>query len=875
MDQIIHFKANTELFLNRSEAILALKNIIFSQGEPVIAIYGSTPQNAKIILAIGKRNGAGEGAFEIVSTGEDMTETLGIINSLKNDFTSHIEKRAESDSIGHVITGGDIVFKGGIGTVNAAGKVKNKLKFTGGNTLNTSFIDFDGSREVTIEIPRPSSEPAKPLGSNTSGSSNEWARADHTHEAPRSITGSAGSANKLSSKKSITLTGAVTGNIVTDFSGDVTLNTNKNHNHSISEVEGLQENLNTLERTKAPISSPKFTGTPTAPTPAAGTNTDQLATTAFVIKEIGEKIEAAIALKFKGTLGTGGTITSLPSRHITGDVYVATKGAPRISGKRLEPGDLVICTKDSSTANDSDWAVVQTNIDGAVSGPENVISGNIATFNGTTGKIISDSGKSLNDFVNNSISITAGPGLEGGGDLRENRTISHAPQPKTGNNVSSNGSGSFITDLKVDSFGHIVEATKGDLTGTYSAPSGEYISSITLTGNTLSGNSKSFPSIEVENGSPENPGEFISGLSINTIDNNHKIIVQKGTVPGITVSGDTSGERAYVTGITSDSNHKLTFTTSEESGMVKVALEGSADYLENKILPGNESGNIYSVSVQKLDDSLKLTSTINEIDGGDSATEGGRKQIIRLKRYSTSGVIPGNLKVGEVAINTADNYLFTNNGSEVVRIYSNATTLKDGLLSKEDKARLEKSITDIDNHRASLETINRELDTIEGNLETTERSLNDKIKVESENREVLSQNITEKLNKETSDRTNNDNSIRESIISLEKRLTDKISEITGSGEGTIENLTQEIIKREQGDRDNFNQLKSAVQKINASTGFEDPNPDDDNIFCNFPDLSKTHFLVGQNNLIDCLKVLDNKIYELEQALTVKTVTGGE
>ena len=170
MDQIIHFKANTELFLNRSEAILALKNIIFSQGEPVIAIYGSTPQNAKIILAIGKRNGAGEGAFEIVSTGEDMTETLGIINSLKNDFTSHIEKRAESDSIGHVITGGDIVFKGGIGTVNAAGKVKNKLKFTGGNTLNTSFIDFDGSREVTIEIPRPSSEPAKPLGSNRSRS---------------------------------------------------------------------------------------------------------------------------------------------------------------------------------------------------------------------------------------------------------------------------------------------------------------------------------------------------------------------------------------------------------------------------------------------------------------------------------------------------------------------------------------------------------------------------------------------------------------------------------------------------------------------------------------------------------------------------------
>lgn len=36
----------------------------------------------------------------------------------------------------------------------------------------------------------------------------------------------------------------------------------------------------------APINSPAFTGTPTAPTAAVGTNTTQLATTAFVVAEI-------------------------------------------------------------------------------------------------------------------------------------------------------------------------------------------------------------------------------------------------------------------------------------------------------------------------------------------------------------------------------------------------------------------------------------------------------------------------------------------------------------------------------------------------------------------------------------------------------------
>lgn len=44
---------------------------------------------------------------------------------------------------------------------------------------------------------------------------------------------------------------------------------------------------------KAPLASPTFTGTPAAPTPAAGTNTTQLATTAFVQSAIAALINAA------------------------------------------------------------------------------------------------------------------------------------------------------------------------------------------------------------------------------------------------------------------------------------------------------------------------------------------------------------------------------------------------------------------------------------------------------------------------------------------------------------------------------------------------------------------------------------------------------
>lgn len=873
MDQIINFKTNTELFASRSEAILALENIIFTQGEPVIAVYGTTQSNAKIILAIGKRNGAGKSAFEIVSTGEDMSETLNIINSLNNEFTEHIKTEASEDTLGHVITGGDIVFSGGIGTVISAGKVKNKLTFTGGTFKDTDKTTFDGSEAITIKIPSPSFAIPKPLGHAIAGESNEWARADHVHEAPKSVSGNAGSADKLSSKRSITLTGAVTGGVVTDFSGDITISTSKNHTHDIPEVTGLKGELDTLGTTKAPIESPVFTGTPEAPTAPQGTNTNQLATTAFVIKEIGEKIEAAVALKFKGTLGTSGTIKSLPSQHTTGDVYVATAGAPSVSGMRLEPGDIIICIKDGSSANDSDWAVVQTNIDGAVTGPESAISGNLVLFNGTTGKIISDSGLSLADLAKVTTTISAGPGLTGGGSLGGNRVISHASQPTTGTNAGGN-SGAFITNIKIDSFGHIVEAIKGDLTGSYLAPSGEYISGITLSGNTLSGNSKPFPNIEIENGEVGSSEEFVTGISVNTILNNHKIQVNKGIIPEITVSGDGGEEnpRRYVSGIESDGHHGISFITTEESGMVKISESGAADYLENKVLSGVDSGNTYAVNVAQESDALRLTTTISEIDGGDDQGSAGKRQVIRVKRYTTAGILPSGLVSGEIAINLADNYLYVGNeDGGVQRVYPVATVLADGLMSAEDKSRLEKAISDITDHGITLGTINTELDVIEENLESAKKELSDKISFESEARKTADQEFKENLNTETQERTSEDNALREYIDSTKSSLDKRIDAIISSGGETEGGLAAEVEARIQGDKYNFDLLKFAIQRVNTSAGFEDPNPDDDSIYSNFPDLSGTHYLAGQNSIINCLKVLDRKIYELEQALTIKSL----
>lgn len=70
------------------------------------------------------------------------------------------------------------------------------------------------------------------------------------------------------------------------------------------------------------------------------------------------------------------------------------------SGTVVEISDSLLCKVDSTASGDqatvgANWSITQANIDGAVIGPASATSGNVATFSGTTGKIIQDGGKAL------------------------------------------------------------------------------------------------------------------------------------------------------------------------------------------------------------------------------------------------------------------------------------------------------------------------------------------------------------------------------------------------------------------------------------------------------------------------------------------------
>lgn len=119
------------------------------------------------------------------------------------------------------------------------------------------------------------------------------------------------------------------------------------------------------------LASPAFTGVPTAPTAAPGTNTTQLASTAYVVAEILARIASLDAMQYKGAIDASSN-PNYPAAN-AGDTYrisVAGKigGA---SGINVEVGDMIISHVDSSASGTqaavgANWDIIQTNIDGAL-----------------------------------------------------------------------------------------------------------------------------------------------------------------------------------------------------------------------------------------------------------------------------------------------------------------------------------------------------------------------------------------------------------------------------------------------------------------------------------------------------------------------------
>lgn len=170
-------------------------------------------------------------------------------------------------------------------------------------------------------------------------------------------------------------------------------------------TDGVAVSKNHTHSQYAPKASPALTGTPTAPTAADGTNTTQIATTAFVQSAVTQGLAVSDAMVYKGTITLGATSPGgLTVAADKGHTYkVVANGNTKegyVDGVKVEAGDMVICNTDSTAAATSSnystiaakWDFVQGNTDGVVVGPSSAVSGNVVVFDGATGKLVKDGG---------------------------------------------------------------------------------------------------------------------------------------------------------------------------------------------------------------------------------------------------------------------------------------------------------------------------------------------------------------------------------------------------------------------------------------------------------------------------------------------------
>ena len=159
-----------------------------------------------------------------------------------------------------------------------------------------------------------------------------------------------------------------------------------------------------------------LTGTPTAPTAAAGTNTTQIATTEFVTNAVAQGFVANDAMVFKGLIGSNQPITQLPTSGYNAGWTYRVANAGIFAGEYCEVGDLLIAIKDGPTSGSSvintDWGKVEHNIDGAVfrgSGASNnsVGSSTQPVYVNSSGIVTAITGAIANDITGNAATASA------------------------------------------------------------------------------------------------------------------------------------------------------------------------------------------------------------------------------------------------------------------------------------------------------------------------------------------------------------------------------------------------------------------------------------------------------------------------------------
>jgi len=140
---------------------------------------------------------------------------------------------------------------------------------------------------------------------------------------------------------------------------------NTGHIHTETDITNLTSDL----ALKAPLDSPALTGTPTAPTAAVGTNSTQIATTAFTKALVDASVSGLLDYRGGFVPETTSGATGFPTTEgsgtsgaiMKGDAFIASANG-FITTEVINSGDMIIASIDSPGQILANWNIIQRNI---------------------------------------------------------------------------------------------------------------------------------------------------------------------------------------------------------------------------------------------------------------------------------------------------------------------------------------------------------------------------------------------------------------------------------------------------------------------------------------------------------------------------------
>ena len=253
-------------------------------------------------------------------------------------------------------------------------------------------------------------------GTGAVGASVKYAREDHVHP-------SGGGGGATPSNSNPIMDGVAAAGVSALYSrGD--------HVHPSDTSKADTTYVDSQNALKAPINNPVFTGDPRAPTPTAGDNDTSIATTAFVMTAVAAGGTPSNTNPIMDGVAAPGVATAYsrgdhvhPSDTTKANItYVDSQDALRqpidatltaLAGLDATAGLVEETAADTftkrpigvspstaiPTVGQADARYAPISVNGNVTGPASSVTGRIATFNGTTGKIIQDGGNLISDLA--------------------------------------------------------------------------------------------------------------------------------------------------------------------------------------------------------------------------------------------------------------------------------------------------------------------------------------------------------------------------------------------------------------------------------------------------------------------------------------------